>query len=74
MSTNTLFTFVVFWQVPRSLLLYKIFAMLGADIRIRIRSRVIRIRVNEACSRAVIRVTAKQDTPKANNPFFIYSK
>jgi hypothetical protein len=44
--------------------------MLGADIRIRIRRRVIRIRISEACMRAVIRVTAKQDTPKANNPFY----
>jgi hypothetical protein len=48
--------------------------MLGADIRIRIRSRDVRIRIREACIRAVIRVTAEQDTPKANNLFYHYSK
>jgi hypothetical protein len=34
-------------------------AKLGADIRTRIRSRVIRIRVAETCIRAVIRITAE---------------
>jgi hypothetical protein len=45
-------------------------ALPGADIRIRIRSRVIRIRITEACIRTVIRITAKQDAPKANSPFY----
>lgn len=38
-----------------------------ADIRIRIRSRVIRIRVRKPGIRAVIRITAEQDTRRTNN-------
>lgn len=38
-----------------------------ADIRIRIRGGVIRIRISEARFRAVIRITAEMDTTEATN-------
>ena len=40
-----------------------------ADVRIRIRGGVIRIRIAEACIRTVIRITAEQDTTKNDQPF-----
>lgn len=46
---------------------------MGADIRIRIRSRVIRIRVRKAGIRAVIRITAEKHAPRVNRLYF-YSK
>ena len=42
-----------------------------ADVRIRIRGGVIRIRIAEACIRTVIRITAEQDTTKNDQPFFV---
>ncbi len=37
--------------------------MAGADIRIRIRGNVIRVRVQETGIRPIIRITANNDTP-----------
>ena len=42
-----------------------------ADVRIRIRGSVIRVRIDEACIRTVIRVTAEQDTSRATNLFIL---
>ena len=42
------------------------------DVRIRIRGHVIRISVGEACIRAVIRITAEQDTTRATNLFYLF--
>lgn len=44
-----------------------------ADVRIRIRGSVIRIRISEACIRTVIRITAEQKPTGATNPFIVYS-
>lgn len=41
-----------------------------ADIRIRIRGGVIRIRITEACMIAIIRITAEKDTHQ--QPTYIY--
>jgi hypothetical protein len=57
--------------VARPLLLYCVSAKLRADVRIRIRSRVIRIRIGEACIRTVIPITAEQNAPKANSPVLL---
>ena len=38
-----------------------------ADVRIRIRGSVIRIRISEACIRTVIRITAEQKPTRATN-------
>lgn len=43
-----------------------------ADVRIRIRGGVIRIRIAEACIRTVIRITAEQDTTKNDQPILFY--
>lgn len=43
-----------------------------ADVRMRIRGGVIRIRIAEACIRTVIRITAEQDTTKNDQPFLSY--
>lgn len=43
---------------------------LRTDIRIRIRSRPIRIRVHEACIRTIIRITAEQKDATMNNLIF----
>ena len=42
-----------------------------ADIRIRIRGSVIRVRITEARIRTVIRITAEQDTARATNPLYV---
>ena len=38
-----------------------------ADVRIRIRGSVIRVRISEACIRTVIRITAEQKPTRATN-------
>lgn len=43
-----------------------------ADVRIRIRGGVIRVRIAEACIRTVIRITAEQDTTKNDQPILFY--
>ena len=43
-----------------------------ADVRIRIRGDVIRVRIGEACIRTVIRGTAEQDTTGATNLLSIF--
>lgn len=40
-----------------------------ADIRIRIRRRIIRIRIHETAIRTIIRITAEQDTATPDNLF-----
>ena len=42
------------------------------DVRIRIRGGVIRIRISEACIRAVIRITAEQNPTGATNLNIFY--
>ena len=44
------------------------------DIRIRIRRRIIRIRIHEACIRTIIRITAEQNTATPDNPIIFISK
>jgi hypothetical protein len=46
-------------------------ATVRADIRIRIRRRIIRIRINEPRIRTIIRITAEQHATTPDNPFFI---
>lgn len=45
----------------------------GADVRIRIRSRVVRIRVRKPGIRAVVRITAEQNARRQTTLYF-YSK
>ena len=49
-------------------------ALLRTDIRIRIRRRIIRIRIHEACIRTIIRITAEQNTATPDNPFIFISR
>lgn len=44
---------------------------MGADIRIRIRERIIRIRVSETGIRAVIRITAETHAPDNRQPYIL---
>lgn len=47
--------------------------MARADVRIRIRGGVIRVRIGETCIRPVIRITAEQDTSGTTNLLFYHS-
>ena len=42
------------------------------DIRIRIRSRIIRIRIHEPCIRTIIRITAEQNATTSDNLLFYF--
>ena len=46
--------------------------MARADIRIRIRRRIIRIRITEARIRTIIRITAEQKPPKRHNLYIFF--
>ena len=48
--------------------LYFFQATLRPDIRIRIRSRIIRIRIDEPRIRTIIRITAEQNATTKDNP------
>jgi len=47
-------------------------ATLRPDIRIRIRSRIIRIRINEPRIRTIIRITAEQNATTKDNPLIFF--
>jgi hypothetical protein len=47
-------------------------ATVRADIRIRIRRRIIRIRINEPRIRTIIRITAEQHATTPDNPFYFF--
>ena len=51
--------------------LYFFQATLRPDIRIRIRSRIIRIRIDEPRIRVIIRITAEQNATTKDNPLNI---
>ncbi len=44
----------------------------GADVRIRIRSRVVRIRVRKPGIRAVVRITAEQNARRQTTQFVLF--
>ena len=50
-----------------------VLAEVRADVRIRIRGDVIRVRIGETCIRTVIRITAEQKPTRETNLIF-YSK
>lgn len=60
--------FVARFQVMQ----YFLQALLRTDIRIRIRRRIIRIRIHEACIRTIIRITAEQNAATPDNPIFFH--
>ena len=55
---------MLFFAKRQGLTFCKKIALLRPDIRIRIRGRIIRIRVTEACIRAIIRIAAEQESRK----------